>query len=940
MATFNFDRFDQEYETRELVQNLVSVIQEARRPDDANQRLIPADEGTPLHGLLARLRVGQEPVLEQFDFELGEILTIEAATNLCIAGGANPPEMFSTIANRVLFNAALDRQAPRWVHVSRSEAVDRHSEVQVLHFLNEKRTVVDWTLSLPELKLLAQSRLYTSAMMQNSLLHLVDTYCKDHKDYIRGMTPNQIANYLLSMEKNRDKTSYRREELKNLHRQVGQEYKAILVMAYTLIDRIFPADQPNLAAHRAIAQRTAILSYLPDELALPLAAKCQRAQDKCTPLTNEAVRRYAERMEEEQRVFLQHPLQYGRTIGAVPAAHHIQLNSMVAGAGPPTNHFGLPFVGYPNPYLNIFPAVLQPEDGGPRLYAPPAQMAAVGQPAAQQLGFPLPPVVAPGNAIAPQYLAALGLQGAQQQLAVQGQPMQAPLAAVGQPAGIQQAPPPQQPLANGQAGVAQLQADRGLEGVEFDPDQPPSQQQVMQMQMARAIANGQAARAARELAAANLARQQQTPIANYPLTGAASSLGSTQQSPAMPLRPPGDSGLNTPVLSSDGIAQARRNILADDGQNIDRRNILADDGPDIDILLEKLSSTPFSEVCDLLARGQIENTPKAKQRTDAIRAYADSMLTRSQARAAIPAPLVEGQVSLSSINLEQPITVEAATLMLIDALKEVKKLARMGADMNQKNPDHPSYKRGQVINGRYQSQERGQSDEGRSRERDRSQRDQSQGRYPSQNRDRSYRDQSRDRYQSNKDRSQGRESSRDRYQSSSGQRRDSRYPSEDRNRTKSDFQSRSRDGQDSRSYRDQSRDRSYPSSSSQSYNRTQSRSPARSNASSQYSSGNRPGRSLSRDRTSRSSSLNMREVYRSMRKGENCRLDYDPRKQKDCTKCTNPGHHEFECRKYSTLSTTKCSVCHKCYHLSAECKEKEKFPPNPGESSSKELGKN
>jgi len=618
MASFNFDRFDQEYETRELVQNVISVLQEARRPDDANQRLIPADEGTPLHGLLARLRVGQEPVLAQFDFELGEILTIEAATNLCIAGGANPPEMFTTIANRVLFNAALDRQAPRWVHVSRPEAVDRHSEVQALHFLNEKRTVVDWTLSLPELKILAQSRLYTNAMMQNSLLHLVDTYCKDHKDYIRGMNPNQMANYLLSMERNRDKTSYRREELKNLYRQVGQEYKAILIMAYTLIDRIFPADQPNLAAHRAMAQRTALLSYLPDELALPLAAKCQRAQDKCTPLSNEAVRRYAERMEEEQRVILQHPLQYGRTIGAVPAAHHIQLNSMVAGQGPPTNHFGMPFVGYPNPFLNIFPAVLQPEDGGPRFYAPPAPGAAVGQPAAQQPGFHLPPVVAPGNAIAPQYLAALGLQGAQQQPAGQGQPMQAPLPAVGQPADVQQAPLPQQLLANGQAGVAQLQADRGLEGVEFDPDQPPSQQQVMQMQMARAIANGQAARAARELAAANLARQQQTPIANHPLTGAASSLGSAQQAPATPLRPPGDSSWNTPVSSSDGILQARRNILADDSQNIDS-------------LLEKLSSTPFSEVCDLLASGQVENTPKAKQRMDAIRTYADAMLTRSQA---------------------------------------------------------------------------------------------------------------------------------------------------------------------------------------------------------------------------------------------------------------------------------------------------------------------
>ena len=84
----------------------------------------------------------------------------------------------------------------------------------------------------------------------------------------------------------------------------------------------------------------------------------------------------------------------------------------------------------------------------------------------------------------------------------------------------------------------------------------------------------------------------------------------------------------------------------------------------------------------------------------------------------------------------------------------------------------------------------------------------------------------------------------------------------------------------------------------------------------------------------------MREIYRSMRKGENCRLDYDPRKQKDCTKCTNPGHHEFECRKYSAYSTQKCSACKKCYHLSSECKEKEKFPPNPGESNPKELGKN
>jgi hypothetical protein len=84
----------------------------------------------------------------------------------------------------------------------------------------------------------------------------------------------------------------------------------------------------------------------------------------------------------------------------------------------------------------------------------------------------------------------------------------------------------------------------------------------------------------------------------------------------------------------------------------------------------------------------------------------------------------------------------------------------------------------------------------------------------------------------------------------------------------------------------------------------------------------------------------MRKLYNLMRKGENCREDYDPRRQKDCTKCTNPGHHEFECRKYPEYSSQKCHVCRKCYHFSDKCRETEHFPPNPGEGSSRELGKN
>jgi len=77
-----------------------------------------------------------------------------------------------------------------------------------------------------------------------------------------------------------------------------------------------------------------------------------------------------------------------------------------------------------------------------------------------------------------------------------------------------------------------------------------------------------------------------------------------------------------------------------------------------------------------------------------------------------------------------------------------------------------------------------------------------------------------------------------------------------------------------------------------------------------------------------------------MRKGENCSLEYDPLKQKTCSKCTRPGHHEFECYKYEKYSPKKCTVCDKLNHFAGDCKELEKFPPKGKEMNSMEAGKN
>jgi hypothetical protein len=368
--------------------------------------------------------------------------------------------------------------------------------------------------------------------------------------------------------------------------------------------------------------------------------------------------------------------------------------------------------------------------------------------------------------------------------------------------------------------------------------------------------------------------------------------------------------VNDPSLSPEEAAkiEAARKQLFDNSQQ--RTNAAMDTLPD----------GYLSEVSDIVLQedngGEWTLVQNRSKKNCRLPSAATPAKTRSQAANAEAASQPVDEVILSSINVQQ-----LAPEVISFALKVA------GAISSQKSEKDQSYKRGQVQNGRYSSRDRDRSSgrsleaRGRSEERGRSQRDSSQRRYPSKGRDESSRGQSR-----------------------------GRYPSQDRrNQTSSDSKSYSRSGQDwrspsrqgNRSYRDQSRDRSQSRYGSQSY-RTQSRSPPRREGSASHSSSSRSrtSRTPSEGRSSRSSSWDMRKVYSSMKRGENCREDYNPRKQKDCTKCTNPGHHEFECRKYPEYNPQKCHVCRKCYHFADKCREGEQFPPNPGESSARELGKN
>jgi hypothetical protein len=69
--------------------------------------------------------------------------------------------------------------------------------------------------------------------------------------------------------------------------------------------------------------------------------------------------------------------------------------------------------------------------------------------------------------------------------------------------------------------------------------------------------------------------------------------------------------------------------------------------------------------------------------------------------------------------------------------------------------------------------------------------------------------------------------------------------------------------------------------------------------------------------------------------------DYDPRREKRCSKCLTEGtHHEFDCKKYLRRSRYQCKNCNKGFHWAEECDEPRKYKDskNNSRSNSKNRG--
>ena len=127
MAAFNFEVFEAEFKQRRLLQDVADLFGALRNPEDPNERLLPVEPGDPLHNFMQKLRIEETPA-PNFDFELGNPITIQNAANRCAdrrvngqRAPVNLPDMLITASQRLFFNTAMQQPAT-YVEISRPEA--------------------------------------------------------------------------------------------------------------------------------------------------------------------------------------------------------------------------------------------------------------------------------------------------------------------------------------------------------------------------------------------------------------------------------------------------------------------------------------------------------------------------------------------------------------------------------------------------------------------------------------------------------------------------------------------------------------------------------------------------------------------------------------------------------------------------------------------------
>ena len=306
VAQLSMAQLDQDFKLKEHVRQVSELMGELMANDPR------------VRAIRERFQIAETAVEpEEFNFELDQFRSIDDVAQECIDHNVDITANIKNVCGRAFFNplrTGLNDPEARWVEISRPEAVDHQYELNELLFLDTNRKVIDWSLSLPKLRTIARNRKYTNSLMQKSLLRIVNQFHPEQSVLVSEYTANQLAQFLLRMDSKRDRSVYHREQLYKVVRTPEVDLTVALNSAQGYIDKMYPAALAVNASYRSTLYKTAIISFLPDELAQGLIGVIQSEMSKCTPMPDEEILRRALHLEETTRIKPAGPLYFGRKI--------------------------------------------------------------------------------------------------------------------------------------------------------------------------------------------------------------------------------------------------------------------------------------------------------------------------------------------------------------------------------------------------------------------------------------------------------------------------------------------------------------------------------------------------------------------------------------------------------------------------------------------------
>lgn len=233
--------------------------------------------------------------------------------------------------------------AQEWLEIAHPPSANLQEEASTLSYLDKDKKVVNWTLTMNNLKRLCKNHLYSESMMLSCLLRFVSQFLPSETVYLKNCTANELARFLISLDSITDLKFLYKKRLLESCRQVNESLSKSVHKVENLISCIFeyprraaaqaqpgagvdgqlgepavgvpPIEfEPNSLENRILI--TSIISFIDNRLALPMLKKVQ-AENLANKLLN--FREYleiAQRAEIASNFFPTTVLQYGRHVSS------------------------------------------------------------------------------------------------------------------------------------------------------------------------------------------------------------------------------------------------------------------------------------------------------------------------------------------------------------------------------------------------------------------------------------------------------------------------------------------------------------------------------------------------------------------------------------------------------------------------------------------------